>query len=196
MSVILLAISGVAGVILTVWGRLIPPDTRYTKLGFVALGTVSVVCIIGAGIINSTSQSRLTRIIGTMAENVQKLSGPANIRSSANADQILSAAAEKLIQQDAEIQKLTSEMNAITKPADGFYENDVMVGRSVGSTQTKGNIMMFQLVVAGGNGLDFSRVFQYQDHSIKCEPPPVVGQSGSFGVMSTQYPNLRCTIER
>ena len=49
IPVVLLIISGVTGVILTIWGRVSPPETTPAKRGFVAVGGVMVVCIVAGG---------------------------------------------------------------------------------------------------------------------------------------------------
>jgi hypothetical protein len=95
--------SGTASVVLTVWGRLMPPDTWQTRTGFVFVGIIAVGALITAATLNSRSQEQLITTITTMAENVGKLAAPANVDpKSATTDQILSAAAAKLLQQDGE----------------------------------------------------------------------------------------------
>src|SRR5438552_18786948 len=89
-SVVLLIISGIAGVALTVWGRVMPPESRNAKRGFVVVCALSVVCIISAGVINAISQNKLSYTIETMAANVQKLAAPANVQKDSSVDQILS----------------------------------------------------------------------------------------------------------
>jgi hypothetical protein len=110
-SVILIIISSVAGVVLTVWGRVTPPETRAAKNAFVALGILSVLCIIAAGVLNGVSQNRLENTIETTATNVQKLAETVKVAKNLSVDQILAAAASKLRQQDQEIQQLQSDVN-------------------------------------------------------------------------------------
>jgi hypothetical protein len=105
----LLIVSGVAGVVLTVWGRVRPPDSQATKRGFVALGGLGVVCIVAAGILNSFSQDRLSGTIAKMATDVAKLAAPASVDPKLTPDQILSAAAAKLIEQQDRITKLEAQ---------------------------------------------------------------------------------------
>jgi hypothetical protein len=195
-SVILLIISGIAGVVLTVWGRVMPPESRGAKRGFVVVGGLSVICIVAAGIVNALSQTQLNQTISTMADDVRKLAAPAKVEQNASVDQILGAAAAKLIQQDEEIKKLTADVKGITKPADGLYLNGTMVGRALGEVQQTVDGVTFQLVVSGSDGLDFSQILEYQSLRLKCEAPGVIGQTGSFGVMDTRYPSLHCTIIR
>lgn len=172
-----------------------PPETRRTKFGFVAIGGLSVLCIIAAGIINSISQNRLNNSIETMGRNIKTLAAPANVSNNANVDQILAAAASKLMQQDKDIEHLKSNLNDITHPPDAFYLNDSIVARTAGNVRREGKYITFQLVISGSSGLDFKQTFRYQTFSLKCEPPPIVGQSGSFGVMDTRYPDVRCAVE-
>jgi hypothetical protein len=102
-AIIFLIISGVAGVTLTVWGRVMPPETKRAKRGFVAVGGLSVLCIVAAGVLNAISQDRLKRTLEIVATNVQKLAAPANVRQDLTVDEILAAAASKLREQDAQI---------------------------------------------------------------------------------------------
>jgi hypothetical protein len=195
-AVILLIISGVTGVILTVWGRVMPPETRAAKRGFVALGGVSVACIILAGALNAVSQDNLNRAIRDMSQNVQKLAEPANVRKDLSVDDILAAAASKLREQDVEIKTLQSQVGGITHPPDALYMNNAMVARTLGSVRRTDANVVFQLVVAGQDGLDFSKEFQYQTLTLKCDPPGLIASNGSFGVMDTRYPDLKCDIKR
>jgi hypothetical protein len=194
--IILLIISGLAGVTLTVWGRVMPPETAATKRGFVAVGAVSAICIVVAGILNAATQDSLKRVIETMSENVQKLAEPANVRKNLSVYEILAAAASKLRDQDVEIQKLQSEVKGITHPNDAFYLNNVIVARTLGTTQQTDTDVIFQLIIAGQDGLDFDKEFQYQSLTLKCRPPGVYGGSGSFGVMEMRYPGVKCEIKR
>lgn len=109
-----------------------PPESRRTKAGFVAVGAFSVLCIIGAGINNSISQNRLTQTISVMADNVQKLAAPANVQKNSSVDEILAAAAAKLLQQDRQIERLEKETGPITHPEDGLYIKDVLIGIAQG----------------------------------------------------------------
>ena len=67
-----------------------------------------------------------------------------------------------------------------------------MVGISQGSVAPCASSIMFQLIVAGADGLDFDQTFTCQDVRIKCERPGTFGQEGSFGVINTKYPNVQC----
>ena len=131
-AVILLIVSGVAGVSLTVWGRIMPPETPATKRGFVAVGGISVICIIAAGVLNVFSQDRLRDTIETMAGNIQKLAPPANVQKNLSIDEILAAAASKLRDQNAQIQKLQSEVKGIMQPADALYLNKTVAAGRLG----------------------------------------------------------------
>lgn len=195
-AVILLIISSVAGVALTIWGRLKPLETPAAKRGFVALGGVSVVCIIAAGILNASTQDNLRQTLETVSSDIRKLAEPANVRKDLNVDQILAAAASKLRDQDAQIKKLQSEVTGITRPADALYLENEIVARTLGDVQKTDTNVIFQLVVAGQNGLDFGREFQYQNLRLKCQPPGTISNMGSFGVMDTRYPGLNCKIVR
>ncbi len=195
-AVILLIVSGVAGVSLTVWGRIMPPETPATKRGFVAVGGISVICIIAAGVLNVFSQDRLRDTIETMAGNIQKLAPPANVQKNLSIDEILAAAASKLRDQNAQIQKLQSEVKGIMQPADALYLNKTVAARTLGTAQRTDTTVTFQLVVAGQNGLDFAKEFQYQGLTLKCQPPGEVATLGSFGVTETRYPSLKCEIVR
>lgn len=170
------------------------PETKWARRGFVALGALSVICIIGAGLLNSISQSRLTTTINKMAANVRKLAEPANARRDASVDQILLAATSKLIQQDKEIQHLQRSVHSITHPANAIYLGNSIVAQAEGNVRKDGNTLTFQLIVARGTGLDFGQEFTFQKFKIKCARPGMVGQQGTFGVMVTRYPNTKCTI--
>jgi hypothetical protein len=45
LSTYLLIVSGISSVALTIWGRIIPPDSGCTKSGFIGVGVLSVLCI-------------------------------------------------------------------------------------------------------------------------------------------------------
>ena len=171
-----------------------PPETKTAKRGFVALGSLSVVCIFVAGLLNLQSQNRLYNAIDGIADNVRRLAGPANVRESASVDQILAAAATKLNNQDVEIKNLQRSVTKIIKPPNGFYSGDTELAHSEGGFTGDGNTMLFRLVVAGPDGLDFNKTYRYQNLDLQCSKPPVFGQSGSFGVMQTSYPNLECHV--
>ena len=188
--------SGLAGVSLTVWGRVMPPETTWAKRGFVALGILGAICIIFSAILNSNSQEELKGTITKMAGDVAKLATPAKVDPTLTPDQILGAAAAKLIEQNREIEKLKSDVKDLTYPANGFYDGDTMVAVAQGRAALSGDQVVFQLVVARDRGLDFSKVFRFQNKDLKCDKPGTFGQSGTFGVMTTQYPDLHCTVIR
>ncbi len=193
-AVILLVISGVAGVVLTVWGRVMPPETSATRRGFVAVGGLSVICIVAAGILNAASQNSLKRTIEMVSANIQKLAAPANVRRDLSVDDILAAAASKLRQQDVQIQQLQSQIKDIKHPKDALYLGDKIVAKTLGTVRQVNSDIVFQLVVAAGNGLDFSQDFHYQNLTLKCRSSGITGSTGSFGVRDTRYPNLQCQI--
>ena len=185
-----------AQTVLTVWGRVMPPETVAAKRSFVAVGAVSVICIIAAGILNAVSQDSLKEAIQKMSENVQKLAGPANVQMNLSVDEILAAAASKLREQDTKIQTLQSEVKGITHPKDAFYLDNVIVARTMGSVQQTDTNIIFQMIVAGQNGLDFTKNFQYQNLTLKCEHPGIMSGVGSFGITDTRYPGVMCEIKR
>jgi uncharacterized protein YoxC len=193
-AVFFLIVSGIAGVALTVWGRLVPPDTPATRRGFVAVGGISVLCIIAAGVLNARTQDKLQRTIETVSVNVQKLAEPANVRKDLSVDDILAAAASKLREQDAQIKKLESEVKGITHPTDALYLDNTIIARTVGAVQQTDTNVIFALVVAGQNGLDFTKEYDYQGLKLKCQQPGTFGSMGSFGVMDTRYPRVNCEI--
>jgi hypothetical protein len=195
-ALLLLVVSGVAGMILTVWGRIMPPETPAAKRKFVALGALSVICIVAAGALNAVTQDSLKRTLETVSVNIQKLAEPANVRKDLSVDEILAAAASKLRDQDAQIQKLQSEVKEITHPTDALYQDNVIVARTLGGVQKTQTNIIFQLVVASQNGLDFNKDFEYQDLRLKCQTPSIVGSNGSFGVTDKRYPGLKCEITR
>ena len=170
-----------------------PPETASAKRGFVAAGIVSVLCIIGAGLLNAVSQDKLRTTIDSMAENVKKLAGPANVKSDADTDQVLAAAASKLIQQGTEIATLEAELNKIKNPP-RLYDGNTLVGLARGNIQEVGKTVTSQLIVDGQNGIDFSKELRYGTHRVSCRVPGSYGSVGSFGVTQMQYPGLQCDI--
>lgn len=112
-SVILVIASGVSGVLLTVWGRVMPPETSRAKRGFVTLGGFSVICIIAAGILNAISQNRLNGTIVAMASDVRKLAEPAKVDQNLSVEQILAAAASKLLEQQKTIDRLGADLDTV-----------------------------------------------------------------------------------
>jgi hypothetical protein len=196
ISVILLIISGIAGVILTVWGRVVPPETKKAKVGFVVVGGISVACIISVGILNAISQNRLNSTIQNVAENVQKLAGPAKVTADhLSVDQILSAAAEKLIEQDKKLKTLNEDLQKRIQPANGIYIDDKLVGQSMGQVIRNGGHLTFQAIFAGGDGIDFSKPMEYQRLKLRCQPSWMSGSLGGLGVTTEwRYPNVECDI--
>jgi hypothetical protein len=172
-----------------------PPETARAKRGFVAVGGLSVICIIGAGLLNGVSQDRLRTTISAMADDVKKLAGPANIKNDATVDQVLAAAASKLIQQGNEIASLEAELDKIKNPP-GLYDGKTLVGLAQGNIQETSNTVVFQLLVAGPNEIDFSKHYRYDNHEVSCRLPGSYGSTGSFGVMRMQYPGVECNIVR
>lgn len=169
-------------------------DSLAHKMWHTVIGIVGIGALVIATFLASSTQRRYVDAFNRLADNVQRLAGPANAQKDSNVDQILAAAASKLMQQDAEIQQLKSSVNAINHPADGLYLGNAMVGKSLGAVEVSDGYITFQLVIADGNGLNFAQIFRYQDKNLKCQMPAMVGQMGSFGVMQTRYPNLRCAI--
>ena len=198
----LLIVSGVSSIALTVWGRLVPPDSPWTKRGFVAVGVLGAACVVVAGFLNSSSQDRfiaaqdtLTGTINKMAENVAKLAGPASADPGLSPDQILAAAAAKLIQQDKEIARLKKDIDPIAHPTNGLYVGDSLVGLAQGESWQNKSEVVFQRVISGGSGLDFSQVFRYGNHELKCANPSVASQTGGMGVTDQMaYGQVRCEV--
>jgi hypothetical protein len=83
-----------------------PPESRAAKRVFVTVGGISVVCIILSGVINVISQNKLTHTLDAIDSNVQKLAGPANVQENSSVDEILSAAAAKIIEQQKQIDEI------------------------------------------------------------------------------------------
>ena len=173
-----------------------PPDTRQTKIGFVLIGAASVLFIIVAGAINMISQNRLSEAIRSLTDDVHKLAYSTNAAPDASVDQILAAAATKLIHQDKEIQDLRSKLDPITHPENGIYLNGSLVGIAEGERRFEPNKIEFQRVTTGAKGLDFSKIYQYRELKLKCEPPGIVGTNGRMGITDqTIYGGLLCMAE-
>lgn len=171
-----------------------PPENKAAKRLFVAIGAVSVFCIVVAGILNSISESNLSRTIQSMARNVQALSRTANVGAGASVDQVLSDAATKLIHQDKQIKTLQLQLHGLVHPANALYVGRTIVAKTFGTVSKLNGSITFQLAIAGGSGLDFSQTMEYRGFVMRCSPPGIVGKLGSFGVMDTRYPDLHCSI--
>ena len=187
-------IGGLCFATLTVWKPFMRSDSRGHRLWHTVIGIAGMAALVVATVLNSSMQTQYADALNRLATSVQKLAGPAKAEANSTVDQILAAAASKLIQQDKEIRRLNDNVNAIQHPADGLYFGDAMVGRVMGNISKNGNHIVFQLVVAGSVGLDFSRTLTFQNLSIKCKRPSLIGESGSFGVMQMRYPNVHCEI--
>lgn len=114
LAIALMIVSGVAGVMLTVWGRIVPPKNPATRSSFVFVGAVGVLCIIAAGVLNSRSQESLNGTIKKMADDVGKLADLAQVNPNQSTDHILAAAASKLISQQGQINHLTADLERVT----------------------------------------------------------------------------------
>jgi hypothetical protein len=110
---------------------------------------------------------------------------------SASPEQVLAAAASKLIEQGREIGQLQGELDKIQNPP-GLYDGKVLVGLAKGNIQENASTITFQLIVSGPDGIDFSKKFRYAEHNVSCRVPGPYGSIGSSNVMQMQYPNVQC----
>jgi hypothetical protein len=76
-SVRRVTLSGVAGTILTVWGRVWPPEQTFVQNIFFLVGCVSVASILGTGVKNSASQERMVQTIKNIAFAIEVLAARA-----------------------------------------------------------------------------------------------------------------------
>jgi hypothetical protein len=98
---------------------------------------------------------------------------PANIRRDLSVVDNLAVAASRLLEQDAQIKTLQSEVNTITHPPNAFYVDTAIVATALGSVQRTDKTLRVQL------WLRVKTVGFYY------EPPGVIGSSGSFGCQGT-----------
>jgi hypothetical protein len=187
-------IAGLCFAALTLGRPFMRSDSATHRLWHTAIGVVGMITLVVATVLSASTQQRYINAFNNLADSVHKLATPASVKESANVDQILAAAASKLTQQDKEIQGLKTSMAAITHPRDGIYIRDTMVARAQGNIQRDGDTLVFQLIIAGPQGLDFNTPLDFQTFKIKCSQPDQWGQSGSYGVLVSRYPNTKCLI--
>jgi hypothetical protein len=194
-SIILLIISGTAGVVLTVWGRVMPPDTPRAKKGFVAVGAVSVFCIISAGIINAVSQNKLENTLATVVSKIQNLAEVADVQKDTSTDRILSAAASKLQEQNKELEDARLRIAALERPhldPSKLYQNKIPVADVGTISSQSGSAINFDKITTIGQ-MDINQTFEFRDWRLRC-----VGQrDGGVGFGASvhwDWYNVSCGI--
>ena len=187
-------VAGLCFAILTIGSPFMRSDSRGHKIWHTLIGIAGICALITSSVLNGQTQKEYAKSFDRLAVNIQKLAEPAQAENGSSVDQILAAAASKLIKQDTEIKHLKSDVQSVTHPSNGFYRGDAMVAIAQGNAAVSGNQITFQLVVAGGDGLDFNQVYTFRNADLKCERPSTYGETGNFGVLKTQYPRLQCTI--
>ena len=162
--------------------------------------TVSLIALCILGIIGSWFQGAREHSDARIAEEKQEhiASSVDDMRKSlalgsATPEQVLAAAASKLIQQDTEIATLQADLDKIKNPP-GLYDGKTLVGLARGNIKEMGRTVTFQLIVGGENGIDFSKELRYGNHRVSCRVPGPYGSIGSFGVSQMQYPDVQCDI--
>jgi hypothetical protein len=191
-SVILLIISGTAGVVLTVWGRVMPPEGRNAKRGFVAVGGLSVICIVVAGILNAVSQTELSQTISTMADDVRQLAAPAKVEQNATVDQILSAAAAKLMQQDKELVNAKNRLAALEHPPrddSGLYQGGKLVAHVLNAA-VMDSLVTFGTITDAAS-LDTTQPVEYKKLILRMTGAATA--SGGSGIID-RYGGVSCAV--
>lgn len=169
-------------------------DSYRHKFWHTIIGFIGIAAIVCSGFLTASTQRAYSDAFNKLSSSVQVLADAAQTDRSLSVDQVLGAAAAKLIQQDKEIGQLNRDMHGVTHPLNGLYIRDMMVAAAEGNATLSGNLITFQLVVTGQDGLDFDQTYRFQDADLKCQKPGTYGQVGTFGVMRMQYPGMVCTI--
>jgi hypothetical protein len=102
-----------------------PPSNLEQKVAFVFVGGVGILALIGSTILNASSQNDLLQQVSGLRTDIQGLAKLSEVSPNAGTDQILAAAAAKLIEQDRKIRELQdrrlspeqmAKMTAVARP--------------------------------------------------------------------------------
>ena len=170
-------------------------DRSAHKLGHTIVGIVGIFFLIASSVFSSLSQQRSVDAFNNLADSIHRLATPANIKENSDVDQILAAAAAKLIKQDQEIHTLNDKLRDIIHPQNGLYVKDTLVGLTEGFLRISDNEMLFPKIMSGKTGIDFGQVLKFSDFWLRCDPPNISTSFGGLAVNSgTSYGQVHCKL--
>ena len=106
MSILLALIAGGFGAAVAIWGVVAPPSSLEQKVAFAFIGGIGVLALIGSNILSVSSQNDMLKQVSGLRTDIQRLANLSEVSPNAGTDQILAAAAAKLIDQDRKIREL------------------------------------------------------------------------------------------
>jgi hypothetical protein len=154
------------------------------------------------GMIEGARQHKDARLAeerqGQIADGISKIQSALNSHN-LTPDEVLAAAAAKIMQQGQELDSAQNRLDSLEHPPrnpKGFYEDNALVG--IAPTPPR-NISRTEIafdVVTQAQDLDFDKQIEYGDLVLFCKNPGSFGGSSPGGgiMTETHYPNVHCNV--